>query len=160
MSTTCGWRMLDLVSYFFRDKFFFFAFVAGNFSYEFLPPMNTSFITSQDRVIKSDLDFYILVINEREFLRNLYVSGPPEWEKRFLRKGLSIVCRRYRHDNFQKNDRIGLLFGTPLEGRIRNDKSVNQPLLINGSGFIYQKRFSKNQKFNFPAKIYEIRKKC
>ena len=37
-------------------------------------------------------------------------------------------------------------------------KLVNQPLLINGYGFIHQKRFLKNQKIYFPAKLCEIRK--
>ena len=30
--------------------------------------------------------------------------------------------------------------------------------LTNGSGFIHKKSFSTNQKFNFPTKIYKIRK--
>ena len=32
-------------------------------------------------------------------------------------------------------------------------KAQNQPFLINGSNSIHQKRFSKNRKFNFPAKV-------
>ena len=30
----------------------------------------------------------------------------------------------------------------------------------NGSDFMHQKPFTKNLKFNFPAKIYKVRKKC
>ena len=56
--------------------------------------------------------------------------------------------------------KIGLRFGIPLEGPERKDEFFNQLFLINGSSFIYKKRFSKNQKFHFLAKIYELRKKC
>ena len=48
-----------------------------------------------------------------------------------------------------------------FEGPKRKDKSINEPFLTNDSdGFIHKKRFCKNKKFYFPAKIYEIRQKC
>ena len=46
-----------------------------------------------------------------------------------------------------------------FKGTNRKDDFVKQPFLTKGFSFIYIKIFSKNQKFNFPAKIYEIRKK-
>ena len=42
-----------------------------------------------------------------------------------------------------------------FEGPKIKDAFASQPFLTNGSGFIHKKRFCKNQKFNFPAKLYE-----
>ena len=67
-----------------------------------------------------------------------------------------MVCK---YDNFRKNYRIGMRFCTFLERPKRKEGFVNQPFLTNGFSFIHQKGFSKNKKFNFPAKIYEIQKK-
>ena len=66
---------------------------------------------------------------------------------------LRKTCRK--HDNFRKNYLNGLRFGTFLEGPKSKKDFVNQPFSTNGSGFIHKKRFSKNEKFNFSAKIYE-----
>ena len=61
-------------------------------------------------------------------------------------------------DKFQKDYWVGMSFGTPLESR-KKDEFVNQKFLTNGSGLIHKKRSSKNQRFNFPSKIYEIQEK-
>ena len=85
-------------------------------------------------------------------------SDPKSEKIFFLRRCLSVVFGK--HDNFRKNYRIGLRFGILLKVSKRKNELANQPFLNNGFTFIHRKRFSKNQKFNFSAKIYKTRKKC
>ena len=48
-----------------------------------------------------------------------------------------------QHNNFLKNYRIELRFGTLLEGWKRKDELVNHLFFTNGSAFIHQKAFWK-----------------
>ena len=70
--------------------------------------------------------------------------------RKCLSVAVIVVCKR---DNSRKNYRIGLHFDTILEVPKGMNEFVYQPFLTNGSGFIHQKRISKNQKFNLSAKI-------
>ena len=79
---------------------------------------------------------------------------------RFETYWMSPCRHRLKAWNFWKNYRIGLRFGILFEGPKEKDEFVNQLFFTNGSGFFHQNRFYKSQKFNFPAKIYEIWKKC
>ena len=67
-----------------------------------------------------------------------------------------VVCK---HDRFRRNYRIGLRCGTLLEAPKREDELNNWLFFTNNAGIIHQTRFYKNQKFNFPNKIYVLRKK-
>ena len=118
------------------------------------------------------LNFHILIIWEGTgFMKNqtfeIIIKSRrfnTPWVKKMVSKMLHVCPRRRRricnHDNFRKNNRIGLRFGILLEDPRRKGEFVNHPFLTNGSSFIHQKHFYGNQKLNFPAKIYEIRKKC
>ena len=70
-----------------------------------------------------------------------------------------IFCKKWllKINKFWKNYRIKLKFNTPLEDPKRKDEFVNQLFFTNGSGCIRKRCFCKNQKFNFPATIYEMR---
>ena len=63
---------------------------------------------------------------------------------------MSVVIIVLKHDNIRKNYLIGLRFGILLKGQKRKDEFVNQPFLINGSGFIYEKRFSRKKNSIYP----------
>ena len=93
----------------------------------------------------------LLVACEKSFLKFSSIRDvlrPPEWENNGF------------YDNFRKNYWIGLCFGTLLEGTKSKNELVNQSFFTNGSVFLHKKHFSKNHKFIFPAKMYEIRKTC
>ena len=93
-----------------------------------------------------------------KFSTNLEVLRPPESEKTFFAKVSVVTVVFCKHHNFGKNYWIQLRFGTFFKGWIRKDELVNQPFSINGSGFTQQKRFYKNQKFDFPAKKRDTKK--